>query len=179
MVSKMIIRSAFSGLTPTVLVCFCLCACGENSQNIRTEKTQPPAVATAIFDSSKTAIITFDQKGNYPFNNSYKPARLTKREIQSVDSLLSVCVTNYNNSLGKTDKNLPIHLSGKDYKRQLIAVTNKNGDKEVWVNCFCSTWGRNWQKVVLLIKDGGNCYFNFKINLNKMTYCDLTVNGEA
>jgi hypothetical protein len=32
----------------------------------------------------------------------------------------------------------------KKYKRQYIAVTNSKGEKEVWVNCFCNTWRKNW-----------------------------------
>jgi hypothetical protein len=30
-------------------------------------------------------------------------------------------------------------LKQYNYRKQLIAVTNKKGEKEVWVNCFCDT----------------------------------------
>jgi hypothetical protein len=59
-------------------------------------------------------------------------------------------------------------------------VTNKKGEKEVWVNCFCDTWNSNrWKTEILFVEDGGNCYFNFRINLATKKYHDLGVNGEA
>jgi len=67
----------------------------------------------------------------------------------------------------------------KKYKRQYIAVINSKGEKEVWVNCFCDTWKKNWRKELIFVLDGGNCYFNLKINLTKGEYYDLMVNGDA
>jgi hypothetical protein len=67
----------------------------------------------------------------------------------------------------------------KSYKKQLVAVTNKDGDKEVWVNCFCDTLNKNWRKEILLVQDGGRCYFNFKINLTQNKCYHLIVNGES
>jgi len=66
-----------------------------------------------------------------------------------------------------------------EYKRQLVAVINGKGEKEVWVNCFCNRdWGR-YREEVLVADDGGACYFNIKINLTTKTSYDLMVNGEA
>ena len=31
----------------------------------------------------------------------------------------------------------------------------------------------------MIVDDGGNCYFNFKINLTTKKFYDLRVNGEA
>jgi hypothetical protein len=30
-------------------------------------------------------------------------------------------------------------------------VTISKGEKEVWVNCFCNTWRKNWQKEFILV----------------------------
>lgn len=86
----------------------------------------------------------------------------------------------YNNSLDKDHKQWSIDLIKFNYRKQLIAVTNKTGEKEVWVNCFCNTWDNDrWKTEMMLVADGGNCYFNFKINLTTKKYYDLGVNGEV
>jgi hypothetical protein len=132
------------------------------------------------FDTSKTAIISFDKKGNYPFNNSYKSTTLTQNDIYNVDSLLIACTTDYSNSLDKDNKEWIIDLKNNNYRRQLIVVTNKKGEKEVWVNCFCDTWRSDrWKTEIIIVDDGGNCYFNFKINLTTKKFYALVVNGIA
>ena len=131
-------------------------------------------------DTSKTAIISFDKKRNYPFDNSFNPTTLTKEDLNSIDSLLVACVTDYNNSLDKDHKVWSIDLKKYNYRKQLVAVTNKKGEKEVWVNCFCHTWdNNNWKTDILIVHDGGTCYFNFKLNLTTKKFYDLSVNGEA
>ncbi|HEY8659810.1 MAG TPA: hypothetical protein VIL78_12290 [Hanamia sp.] len=131
-------------------------------------------------DTSKNAIIPFDQKSNYPFGNSYKPATLTQNDINIIDSLLIACVTNYNNSLENDHKEWSIDLKKNNYRKQLIVVTNKKGEKEVWVNCFCHTWDSDrWKTEIIIVDDGGNCYFNFKLNLANRKFYDLGVNGVA
>lgn len=156
-----------------------LTSCAQ-SQNKKTgDKIKTKSTISIQFDTSKTAIIPFDQKGNYPFDNSYKPTILTQIDINIVDSLISICVSDYNNALDKDHKEWSIDLKKYNYLKQLIIVTNNKGEKEVWVNYFCDTWNMNWKKEILLVHDGGNCYFNFKINLATKTFYDLSVNGEA
>ena len=59
-------------------------------------------------------------------------------------------------------------------------IQKNNGQKEVWVNCFCQLSGDNkWKTEVVHVADGGNCYFNFKINLTTKTCYDFAVNGVA
>ena len=165
-------------------IAFCLTnaltSCGQ-SQNKKNEQiVKNKSNKSILFDTSKTAIIPFDKKGNYPFDNSYKPTTLTQKDINSVDSLLIACVTDYNNSLDKDHKEWSIDLKKYNYRKQLIAVTNKIGEKEVWVNCFCHTWDSNkWKTEMMIVDDGGNCYFNFKINLATKKFYDLGFNGVA
>jgi hypothetical protein len=154
-----------------------LCSCGqfENKtphQEIRSKTNQ--------IDSSNTAIIQFSKKGNFPFDNSFMPTTLTKEDLNSIDSLLVVCVTEYNNSLDKNHKEWSIDLKKNNYRKQIIAVINKKGEKEVWLNCFCHiNENSNWRTEILGVDDGGNCYFNFKLNLATKKFYELGVNGEA
>ena len=104
--------------------------------------------------------------------------------------LLSECIEKYNldqqKQFDKINKEHPEHRFNKSdfiidltkYKRQIIAVTNDKGEKEVWVNCFCND-ANYWKKEIVQVMDGGKCFFNFKINLTTKKYFDLRVNGEA
>lgn len=170
--------------TNILTIAFCLTnvltSCGQ-SQNKKTGQIIKARSTSSIqFDTSKIAIIPFNRKGNYPFDNSFKPATLTQNDLNSIDSLLIVCVTDYNNSLDKGYKEWSIDLKKYNYRKQLIVVINKKGEREVWVNCFCDTWGSDkWKTEIMHVADGGNCYFSFKINLETKRFYDLSVNGVA
>ncbi|HVF96025.1 MAG TPA: hypothetical protein VM871_01815 [Flavisolibacter sp.] len=175
----MTVYSGLRGLVTLFFISAFLIACGQTSQNKQDGETPVIHTDKIQFDTSKTAVISFTLGENYPFDSSYKPAALTRDEIQIIDSLLIKCVADYNNSLPERFKHNRINLTEKSYKKQLVAVTNKDGDKEVWVNCFCDTLNKNWRKEILLVQDGGRCYFNFKINLTQNKCYHLIVNGES
>lgn len=66
----------------------------------------------------------------------------------------------------------------RQYYKQIIAAINAGGQKEVWINCFCTPYEkRHWRKGVVMILDGGPCFFNIKINLNTNTVMSFAVNG--
>lgn len=65
------------------------------------------------------------------------------------------------------------------YKRQYVPVMRPNGEKEVWVNCLCDESGQEWRHSVRQVMDGGNCFFQMKINLSQRRHFDFFVNGEA
>ena len=78
----------------------------------------------------------------------------------------------------RTETGFELELKGK--KRQYVAVINEKGEKEVWVNFFCDDWGNdNWESDILIVHDGGNCYFNLKVNLTNKSYSELGINGYA
>lgn len=159
---------------------------------------QPCATATK-FDKTKsriqsdTSIIaTIDYtKDLYWIFNDAKPSNLRNEEYRLIDTLLIECINSYNALQIKrfefeNARHPEYHLDRKDfvidltnYKRQYVIVTTPNKDKQVWINCFCSTDGNSWKKAIVRVRDGGNCYFNLKVNLTRKRYYDLTVNGEA
>lgn len=158
---------------------FCLAivftACGQtiskgSDQKINNQKIQ--------VDTSTTAIISFDKNGSYPFDSTCNPSALTQDELNGIDSFLVACISDYNHSLKKDNVAGSIDLKKYNYHKQLVAVTNKKGEKEVWVNCFCdSLCCGNWKTNIIMVEDGGNCYFNFKINLTARKFYALIVNG--
>jgi len=132
------------------------------------------------YDTTTTAIIPFNPEYDYPFDSAtYKPATLTQEDLKDIDSLFIECLDNYNKVLiDEEHKFWRINLNKRHYRKQLIAVINKNGEKEVWVNCFCQDHG-NWKYEAVSAMDGGTCYFNFKINLATKQYYQFGVNGIA
>ncbi len=152
-------------------------ACGQAPNKKSTDETHQKQSSSLSFDTSKTAIIEFNKKSRYPFDSTFKAATLTQSELQLVDTFLLACVTDYNNSLDKEHKQWSIDLKNRNYRKQLIVATNKDGQKEIWVNCFCRVDNDKWKTRMFGVEDGGNCYFSFKINLTTKKYFDLGVNG--
>ena len=153
-----------------------LTACRPESRKEQTDNRQDELK----YDTAKTAIISWDKEFNYPFDSiNYHATILTQEDINQVDSLLISSVTDYNNSLTDGHEDYKIDLKTRDYKKQLIAVTNSKGEKEIWVNCFCDDWDKSWKTEILEVHDGGPCYFNLKINLTTKKIYDFGVNGFA
>lgn len=133
------------------------------------------------------AVLSFNTSGNLIFKNATSTT-LSKGEIIEVESIVKNCIKEYNTEQEKRFNATPpeLNLKKRDflidltrYKRQYIPVINEKGEKEVWVNCFCSTTGIDWKQNLVFVFDGGNCYFNLVVNLTKKSYCQLMVNGNA
>jgi hypothetical protein len=144
----------------------------------RTKDQADGQPARTNYDSTRTAVIPWNF--DYPFDSlSYRPTTLSQRDIERVEDLLVETVADYNNSLSSGYEDHKIDLKTKDYKKQLIAVVNSKGEKEVWVNCFCDIDGDSWRQGIVMVSDGGPCFFNFKINLTTKEVYELMVNGFA
>lgn len=141
-------------------------------------------------DTSLIAILPFNTAQDWVFKDS-KPTDLTNDDLLKIEIILNKCINDYNPSQEKqfkeiNDKHPEYKLSKKNfiidltrYKRQYIAVLNSKGEKEIWINCFCDTMNKKWKENLVFVLDGGNCYFNLKINLTTGLYFDLMVNGYA
>jgi hypothetical protein len=136
-----------------------------------------PGSSSEMIDTNFHTIIPFDTVTLGWVFEKAMPADLSVAEVAIADGIVEAAITEWNNSLepGAHFRVRPF----KEYKRQLVAVINANGEKEVWVNCFCDRdWGR-YRENLLVVDDGGTCYFNVKINLTTKTSYDLMVNGDA
>jgi len=118
------------------------------------------------------------------FNDSSN-INLSSEDLSQIDSILQQCI-NENLEQKKTGEELnkkhrkrkPENTSHMEYKRQYFPGINDKGEKVVWVNCFCHT-SRDWKKQLIMVEDGGSCYFNVTINLTTGKYYHLRVNGVA
>ena len=162
-----------------------------------------PAVPKLAVDTAKIAVFPFDkERDKYTFQvydkelgesviQNVKAASLTARELNKVAPLLKACIDEYNQAqeielrnLRKAQPKYAFHTNNflinlSSYKHQLIAVVNDKGEKVIWVNCFCDDYKINWHRHIVKVYDGGNCFFNVKINLTRQTWYDLMVNGTA
>lgn len=67
-----------------------------------------------------------------------------------------------------------------EYARQYFGVS-KNGRKLIYLNAFCnpSRFDPQWKKEIILVKDGGSCYFQVYFDPAKKEFIDLHYNGQA
>lgn len=174
-------------LTSAAFIFHFLSSCGQISNS----KVNPESkVNLQTIDTSQYAIIQYDTKDTLLFKN-VRATTLTQSEVEETDILLKKCIDNYNpeqqsqfDSISKTHpeynlkiQNFVIDLS--KYKRQYFPVVNSTGQKEVWINCFCNDFEKNWKNEMLIVADGGNCFFNLVINLTTNSYYRFIVNGDA
>ena len=154
----------------------CLTSCGQTGKD--NDQLAKPSLTSA--DTSVIAVLPFDTTQTWIFKRC-KQENLSTSDFEMIDSLLMRCVDTYNKQQElRYKENKPIKnylLDLQKEKRQYIAVLNEKGEREVWVNCFCRTWDRNWKKEIIMVEDGGVCYFNLKINLTAKKYYELMVNG--
>ena len=168
-----------------IIVTLFLTACGQ-STNSDLKIPDKPVPAS----DSRTAIITYDTAQHWIFRND-TPATLSTKEINDIEDILKLFVAEYNAAqekyIAETQLKLPDHklanedfmIELKNYSRQYVPVINAKGEKEIWVNCFCIISGTDWRERVVIVDDGGKCFFNLKVNLTTRTYYDESVNGEA
>lgn len=64
------------------------------------------------------------------------------------------------------------------YKRQYVGIL-VGGKHILYINFFCDDFGMDWKQREVMVKDGGDCYFNIKVNLDTGECYDFFVNGEA
>lgn len=175
-----------------LLIFFSVITCGQKGA-LGIEKTS--------LDTMEYVIIPLDTSQAWSKNiENAKAAKLFKEEIIKVDSLIQECLNYYDakkksftfwngvedqeewrnrNKDSIVDcwgviRDSPTKLT--NYKKQYVPYINIDGEKEVWVNCFCSS-KQGWKTNIIDARDGGDCYFNLKINLTKKKYYALHVNG--
>ncbi|WP_340064426.1 hypothetical protein [Ascidiimonas aurantiaca] len=140
---------------------------------------------------SDFVILPFNKDWYWIFKN-VKSTELTQYELIEIEKILNIAVQENNERqrkyLQKHNQEYPkntwtetgFELELKDKKRQYVPVINEKGEKEIWINFFCNDWeSDDWKKDLMIVHDGGNCYFNIKVNLTNKTYSELRINGYA
>ena len=121
-------------------------------------------------------VLPYDTNDYWLFKGKCSATQLTKSEIDQVDALVRECIDQY---MKDRDRKDPYAVARKGYDLQLVAVRNEQGEIVVWVNALCRRSHDDWRSRILVVMDGGNCYYQLKVNLTKKTFFDFGVNGYA
>ena len=165
-------------------------SCKQRAERKETDQIETEEAAE-LATENKITILEFDPSWHWIFKN-VEPTELTQAEIEKIEPILEKAILENNENqkeyLKKHNEEYPkyqwtetrfeLGLEEK-YYRQYVPVINENGEKEVWINFFCSTMKDNWETDLVMVHDGGNCFFNIKVNLTNNTYSDLRINGYA
>jgi hypothetical protein len=158
-------------------------------------------VSKLKFDSTKIVIFSLDtttinEERNVELSylkNNGSPISLTQDEVDLVELRLGETLNKINedrriefeaykqrySSDTLTVQNFFL-VNLNDYNRQYVPYKSKEGERHVWVNCFCSRTPERLEFVksnIIMPSGGGSCYFNVTINLSKGIYQDLSVNA--
>ena len=131
-------------------------------------------------------IIPYTQEYNYIYKEGI-PVDLTEDDIISIDNILQNIIDEHNKKIKinpYTQGWMSQELDLSQYLRQYLPVLNKNGEKEIFVNCvsvnaFSNSINKVWNSNIVITMDGGNNFFKLKINLNTRTYSNFIINGRA
>ena len=100
------------------------------------------------------AIIEYNPNEKFPKFESAQATNLTYEEIKKLEFII----------MPKIQKNLKKHK----YFRQYIAAINSSGEKFVWINFFCiEYYEASHETFIMEAADGGDCFFEVKVNLTK------------
>ncbi|KXK50662.1 MAG: hypothetical protein UZ05_CHB002001611 [Chlorobi bacterium OLB5] len=156
--------------------------CGSADKN--SIDTKQKTDKNIINDSPKTnlelndnqTVIPASAKMEFAFGRNYKTYEPSQADIELAEKLLMECFNKevsgtYNPFFGrKLDQ----------YNRQFVPAEMEGGDKLIWINCFIYADVdpvKKWKTDILYVADGGNAFFNLKVNLTRGTYYGLMVNG--
>jgi hypothetical protein len=65
-----------------------------------------------------------------------------------------------------------------EYNRQYIGII-LDGKQFIYANYFCDSVETDWRKDFVFVMDGGDCFFQFKYDVDLAEFFDLQVNGNA
>ena len=70
----------------------------------------------------------------------------------------------------------PVWEQFDEYQRQYIGL-ERGGRQIIYGNFFCNNLGMDWRKKLVIVDDGGDCYFQVEYNVEDGAFIMLIVNG--
>lgn len=74
------------------------------------------------------------------------------------------------------EQGTPVWERLDEYNRQYIGIV-LDEKRIVYANFFCSSYDIDWREEFVMVLDGGDCFFQFKYDVDSDTLFDLQVNG--
>ena len=72
----------------------------------------------------------------------------------------------------------PVWQRLDDYQRQYIGL-ERGGRQIIYGNYFCNSGGINWRQELVIVEDGGECFFQVEYDIESALFIKLLVNGES
>ena len=155
-----------------------VCSSGDTKPGDTKPKDKPIENKKQTDDlGDKQTIIPASEKMEWAFGRNYKPFTPTADDIQAAEDILLAC---YNKEVTGT-VNPFFGRKLEDYYRQFVGGEKENGERIIYINCFCyviDEYFKKWKTQLIMVDDGGNCFFNVKVSLDKKEYYELMVNGK-
>jgi hypothetical protein len=124
--------------------------------------------STFIADSSYCIFKSNERKFEFEFNKKTEYWTPSIKEVKQIEPILR-------NYLEKEGKNLSKKLG--NYKRQYTGIIIGKHNI-LFINFFCGD-DPNFRTKEIFVKDGGDCFFRIKIDMENHKCFDLIINGEA
>jgi hypothetical protein len=64
----------------------------------------------------------------------------------------------------------------EEYQRQYVGFM-RDGSRLIYGNYFCKNFGIDWRQNIVMVDDGGDCYFQVEYDLDQGIFIMLMVNG--
>ena len=105
------------------------------------------------------------------------PATLSNEEFEQMKTVLQKSLTRYNL---KNRSNSNIQIKGL-YGVQCLPYIDKEGRKQIWINGFCGddTMRQNPATEIIMVFDGGSCFFNSTIRMGSSKRASISIHGFA
>jgi hypothetical protein len=140
---------------------------------------QLSSIAQQRLDTSVYTILPYNDHVkmamDWQFPNAH-PDSMTTAQVDSAEELIDSA---YTACLRDTNKHIHLMQPLQAYRRQYVALTNDQGEREIWINFFCCTFGNDWRHYAMVVDDGGGCFFQIRLNWSKKKVEELIPNGIA
>ncbi|WP_438425531.1 hypothetical protein [Aquimarina macrocephali] len=161
--------------------CFCSC------KSLNDEKERQIEESSILSDDKVVILLNSDHNKWLHENYGYQKWEPKENEIISIQEIIDKAIKNEEFDFLKK----PIKESLNKYYKQYIPYINKKGEKVIEINAFCEIleipplpeskskqWTKmDWKNEYVMVDDGGTCYWQITINIDKKTYENLMVNG--
>lgn len=150
-----------------VLILQLTVACSSSSQSIQGEQWVVFSAEQASEQGLGDWLVTNDQSLDY-----WTPS---ENDVEALENgLVPYLQSNPESFNGGT----PVWEQLEEYNRQYIGMI-LDGKKIVYANYFCDSVETDWRKDFVFVMDGGDCFFQFKYDVDSAEFFDLQVNGVA
>jgi len=147
---------------------------------IKTEKVTDHS--THVIGNNFEGVIFSDKEiSGFLFTKGNKKFTPTENDIIKAERLTTLSLDTIKDV---TNQKVYIKRHLKKYLRQYFGYINENGERIISINFFFwntsdNKSGKRWLNEAIDVSDGGNRYWQIKINLTTQESFDFYINGEA